>query len=306
MEWMGYGVGIIGILVGVTGITLFLLSQKEVKSLIEQLEKFKSNPTNQEIRLRGGNKLCEQLAIKINETLREKKRLQSEYIKMDRQLREAVANISHDLRTPLTSIMGYVQLLEQEHLIEDKRNQYLKIIKGRAENLKSLIESFYELSKLESEDYTICCEEIHLERIFCELVANFYQDFVDKNLEIQMNIEENLPSIWADEKATTRILLNLIQNALRYAKKNIEVNISQEEERVKIQIANEAGELKAEDVPHLFDRFFMVNRVRNGEGTGVGLAVVKKLVAMINGKVDARLVENQLIIGIYFNKYKNK
>lgn len=128
------------------------------------------------------------------------------------------------------------------------------------------IEDFYELSRLNNEAYPIKCEEIHLDRIFCELMANFYQDFVDKNLKVEMNIEENVSSIWADERATTCIVLNLIQNTLRYAKKNIQVNISQEDKMVKIEIIHEAGNLKVEDVLHLFDRFFMANRVCNGEG----------------------------------------
>lgn len=306
MMWIGYIVGIVGVTVGVINSTLFLLSQKEVKGLIEQLEEMKANSTNQKIRVRGSSKLYRKLATCINNMIHEKNQLRSEYMQMDRELREAIANISHDLRTPLTSIIGYVQLFNREELPEEKKKQYLHIIASRAENLQGLIESFYELSQINSNDYVLEYQEIHLDRIFCELMASFYQDFVDKYLEIQMNIEEHLPSIWADEKAITRILLNLIQNTLRYAKKNIQVNILQVKEEIQLTIINEAGELKMEDVPYLFERFFMANRVRNGEGTGVGLAVVKKLVVMMGGRVEAQLLGEQIAISIILRQPHSK
>ncbi len=306
MMWIGYIVGIVGVTVGVINSTLFLLSQKEVKGLIQQLEEMKANSTNQKIRVRGSSKLYRKLATCINNMIHEKNQLRSEYMQMDRELREAIANISHDLRTPLTSIIGYVQLFNREELSEEKKKQYLHIIASRAENLQGLIESFYELSKINSNDYVLEYQEIHLDRIFCELMASFYQDFVDKHLEIQMNIEEHLPSIWADEKAITRILLNLIQNTLRYAKKNIQVNILQVKEEIQLTIINEAGELKMEDVPYLFERFFMANRVRNGEGTGVGLAVVKKLVVMMGGRVEAQLLGEQIAISIILRQPHSK
>lgn len=306
MEWIGYLIGGIGIIIGVIGVTLFLLSQKEVKNLINQLEEINSKETNQRVQISGGNKQYKQLAISINQIIEARKNTQKEYMRMERELREAIANISHDLRTPLTSILGYLQLLEKGQLEAEKQKQYLNVIQGRAENLKGLIENFYELSKLNSGTYPLEYQRIHIDRIFCELMANFYQDFMDKNLKLQMNIEENLPSIWTDEKAITRILLNLIQNTLRYAKKDIKVNISEEEKWIKVAITNEAGELKEEDIPQLFDRFFMANRVRNGKGTGVGLAVVKKLASMINAEVGAELEEQRVTIWVSFIKDENK
>lgn len=303
---MSYLVGGIGVVVGVIGITLFYLSQKEIKNLIGQLEEMNGSETNQKFQVASSNPLYKQMAIKMNIMIDEKKKAHAEYIRMERELRETIANLSHDLRTPLTSMIGYLQLLEKKELEREKQNQYLHIVQGRAENLKGLIENFYELSQLNNDDYRIEYQEIHLERIFCELMANFYQDFVDKNLELQVNIEERLPSIGGDEKAITRILLNLIQNTLRYARKNIQVTISQQEEGVKLTITNEAGQLTTEDVPYLFDRFFMANRVRNGEGTGIGLAVVKKLATMMEAKVGAEILGDQLIIWVIFMRYKNE
>lgn len=303
MGWMMYLIGgIIGAIIGVIGITLFLLSQKELKYLIKQLEEINSKETNQRVQVSSGNRMYQLLAVKINENITQKKKMQQEHIRMERELKETISNLSHDLRTPLTSIIGYLQLLEQEGLDLDKRKQYLNIVKGRAENLKGLVENFYELSQLNSSEYPLEYQEIHIDRMVCELSASFYQDFVDRKLELKIDIEEGLPSIYADERAVTRILLNLIQNALRYAKKHIEVQLIQKDEMIQLMILNEAGALVKEDVPYLFERFFMANRVRNGEGTGVGLAVVKKLVMMMDGKAKAELIDDRIAISISFKK----
>ena len=301
---MDYIISGIGILIGVIGITLFWLSQREIRSLIKQLNEINYKETNQKIMVRSSSALYKTLATKLNETIEEKKQSQRDYIKMEKELKETIANLSHDIRTPLTSISGYLQLLQQEDLDEEKKKKYLQIISGRTRNLQGLVESFYELSQLNSSEYKLECEEIHIERIMCELIASFYQDFVDKGLSLQIDIQENLPSAYANEGAVTRILLNLIQNTLRYAHKNIQIKLAQEGIYIKLSIINESGELKEDDVPYLFDRFFMGNRVRNGEGTGVGLAVVKKLVILLGGKVEAEIINERLVIEVYFKIFR--
>lgn len=297
---MEFSIGVIGIILGVIGITLFVLCRIEFISIINQLNRINHHKTNQRVIIKGNSKISKELGRKINETLNEKHHSQEEHIRMEKELREMIANLSHDLRTPLTSISGYLQLLEKEDIDEEKKKKYIQIISGRVQNLKGLIENFYELSKVDSEQYEIEYEEVHIGRILCELIAEFYQEFVDKDLDLQIKMDEQLPSIYGNGTAITRILLNLIQNTLRYAKKNVEIKVTKQDQEVKLSISNEAGALKEEDVPYLFDRFFMANRVRNGEGTGVGLAVVKKLVTLLNGRVEARLENEQIIISIYF------
>lgn len=303
MQWIDYLIGVIGSILGVIGITLFLLSQKEIKNLISQLDQINHLETNQKITVGTGSKVYRALAIRLNEIIDEKKNAQRAFIKMEGELRETIANLSHDLRTPLTSMIGYMQLLEKENLEQEKRKQYLQIISGKAKNLQGLVENFYELSQINSNEYTLNCQEIHIERVFCELMASFYQDFVDKGLELKIEIEDYLPSIYADETALTRIILNLIQNTLRYAKKNIHIRITKEENRVRLTVMNEVGELKESDIPYLFDRFFMANRVRNGEGTGVGLAVVKKLVNIMGGEAVAEIIGDQIAISVVFKSF---
>lgn len=217
MQLVGIVIGVIGFIIGVTGITLFWLNKIEIKKIIKQVEYISAKETNKEVVVGVPNKSVKDLANSINELVRKKKESRQEHIKLEHELREAIANISHDLRTPLTSILGYVQLVEgklnlkdrsfnrEEPLSEEEENLrkvagYLEIIKSRAGTLNELVESFYELSKVSSNDSTLELEAIHMERITCELIADFYQNFVDKNLKLQIDIPEKVSSIIGEKK----------------------------------------------------------------------------------------------------------
>lgn len=340
MKWIGVAIGITGLMIGVLGVTLFFRIKKEIRRIIVQLDYINTHETNKEISIGTSLEVLNELARKVNELIQEKKTSQQNYIRMDHELREAIANISHDLRTPLTSILGYVQLIEGkvvkckqvisektadklysediEKIMDkepkgikangiegelEKTESYLTIIKGRAEALNNLVESFYELSKLSSSGYELESEEIHIERIVCELMATFYQDFVDKNLHLNLIMPEKLPTIDGEHRSVERVMMNLIQNTLRYARKEVELKVEEQEEYVVISLTNEAGDVKAEDLPYLYDRFFMTNRVRSGEGTGIGLAVVKKLMELMGGQATARLENERLSFILKWRKW---
>lgn len=287
--------GCIGTLVGVIAITLFWLQKKAIKEIVKQLIFINTHKTNKEVVVGTQEKDIYDLVSQLNMIIKEKKKRQQEYIRMDRELREAITNISHDLRTPLTSILGYIQLIEKDEKVDKEMlSRYLKTISGRAESLNLLVESFYELSRLNNHEVEIVNEEVHIDRIICELIAEFYNKFVDKKLELKIDIPQNLSSALGEVHSIERVVLNLFQNSLRYASKEVEIVLREEKTFIVLEIANEAGEVKEEDLPYLFDRFYMADRVRSGEGTGVGLAVVKKLMEMMSGEASVTFKNGQL------------
>ena len=219
--------------------------------------------------------------------------------------RREVANISHDLRTPLTSVIGYIQLLEDEDLSEEEREKYKEILLSRAKSLEGLIEGFYDLSRLESGDYRLELESVNLQNTLCEILASFYNDFESRGIKPQIDIDEKAPPIIVDANAVRRIFTNLIQNVLKHDGKNFSVTLKQEDGLIVTAFANDAPQLGQEDAEHLFERFYTADRMRSGQNTGLGLAIVKELAEKMNARANAELTDGRLNIEVVWETYVN-
>ena len=213
-------------------------------------------------------------------------RMENEKIKMRADL---LRSVSHDIRTPLTSILGYLQLLEDPGLTEGERREYLAVIAGRARTLQSLITSFYDLSRLEGGEYLLQREKVDLYASLSGLLAAFYNDFTGRGFDMEVELAEGLPQVWADAGAVLRIFTNLIRNALEHGEGRMEIRLYQEGGQVVSRFSNETHALTAEDVPHVFDRFFTSDKMRTGRNTGLGLAIVKALAGQMDCRAEAAL-----------------
>lgn len=289
---------VMGSLIGILGVTLFLLDRQEIKKLTEKLQEINGEDTQTKLTVMSGMKHFNRLVIEINKLIEDKNKARQNYCRMDKELKEAITNISHDFRTPLTSVRGYLQLLEQDSLEDEKKQKYLRTIENRTGSLSQLIENFYELSRVSSGDYKVEMKKIHIDKVFCELISDFYKEFVDKTLEPQIIIEDNLPMAWADEEVVERVFLNIIQNALRYAKHYFKAEIKVTQEGILTAFSNEAGDLSAEDAACLFNRSFTANKERSKGHTGIGLAAAKQLVEKAGGSIAAEVNNGILTITI--------
>lgn len=276
--------------------TLYILLYKEVRNITNQLKEINKVKTNSKVLLSTSNKGAKKLTLEINKALEEKQKAEAEHKKMDLEIRQAIANVSHDLRTPLTSIMGYIQLMEDSRLCEDEKSQYLDIVKKRTKSLQVLIDSFYDLSRLEGKEYKFSLKSMNLYNILCDTIALFYNDFLDKGIEPIMNLEEKLPLVIVDDNAVRRVISNLIQNMLKYSKEFINISLRQQENHVIMTFTNDAKDLEKEDVEQLFNRFFTGDRTRSGKNTGLGLAITKELVEQMGHKIFAELSGGKLSI----------
>ena len=167
-------------------ITLLILRRREIEKLTEKLREINDSETNEELRMGYPNSKIEDLIEEINKSLKINKKITEEYKKKDIELRQSIANISHDLRTPLTSIIGYIQLIQDEDITKKEKKQYISILESRSNNLKELISSFYDLSRLQADEYVIDCEWVSLSNILCDHIASFYSEFISKGLEPKM------------------------------------------------------------------------------------------------------------------------
>ncbi len=286
---------LLGTLAGIS-ITLLFLTKSEIKHITGDLKKINDIDTNQKVTLSFQNRSLQNLAREINKNIDQKQQTEVKYKHMDIELRQAIANISHDLRTPLTSIIGYIQLIKSDDLSNEEKSEYIDIILNRAKSLKMLISGFFDLSRLEANEYAFELESISLSNILCELIASFYNDFTNKEIEPLIEIDESVPEIIGDENAIRRVFSNLIQNSLKHGDKFISVSLKRDGNYIITTFTNNANNLNPDDIDHLFERFFTGDRTRTGKNTGLGLAITKALVEQMGHSITASFRDNNLSI----------
>ncbi|NEZ47133.1 HAMP domain-containing histidine kinase [Clostridium niameyense] len=283
------------ILIIILSIRLFYL-ESQLSNLIKQLSYINKNNTNKSITIGLLNKKIEVLSENINEIIDKKKQGEASKVKLENDLRQIIANMSHDLRTPLTSIVGYIQFLKLDNINEIERREYLSIAEKRAKSLEGLLNDFYELSLIESLDYKVNFEKINITRIVKESVLGKYSDFIGKDIKPNLKILTKNIFIIADKKLLERIIENLLSNCIKYAKDNIKIILREENNNILLKISNTTEELNKKDVEYIFDRFYMADKTRSGKGTGLGLSIAKGLIEKINGDIKADIKENVFTI----------
>lgn len=275
-----------------------ILNRKEIRNIKKNLNKINSSDTNEKIKISVSDKYIQELAMEINNCLRSKQQLERNYKELEVELRQAIANMSHDLRTPLTSIKGYIQLIKDEDISKEEKNDYINIIEKRANSLQMLITSFYDLSRLQANEYNFNYEKINVSNILCEIISEFYEDFISKGLEPNINIDEKVECVISDKNAINRIFINLIQNILKHSKGEVSISLKRKDEYIEVEFKNYAPELTLYDASHMFDRFFTRDRMRTGQNTGLGLAITKSLVEKLGGNITSKLEDKYLYINV--------
>lgn len=201
--------------------------------------------------------------------------------------------ISHDLRTPLTSILGYLQLVEEDSLTPEQRREYLAVIRSRAATLQTLITSFYDLSRIEGGQWQLEREPVDLARELADQLAAAYEQLEQAGLQVSVKIADGLPPVWGDRNGVVRVLSNLLTNAYRHGTGTLEARLYREGDHVVSAFSNDAPGMTDEDVERVFERFYTVDRMRTGQNTGLGMAIVKALAERMGGQVSARLEDGR-------------
>lgn len=252
--------------------------------------------TNTLITISSGDRVARRLAGQLNDQLRllrqERRRLQSG----DRELKEAVTNISHDLRTPLTAICGYLDLLKGEEK-SNTAKRYLSMIENRTEAMKMLTEELFHYSVITFEEEQMEYEEVVLNRVLEESISAYYGAFKKAGItpEIKMTEKKILRSL--DKKTLQRILGNVISNGIKYSGGDFQIELTDYGE---INFTNTAPCLNAVQVGRLFQRFYTVAAAR--QSTGLGLSIAKNLTEKMGGKITAEYQNGRLCIKILFEK----
>lgn len=289
--WLWAAIGILVLLVAALIIKIYLL-QKAAKEIEEAFIDRLITDTNTLIDISTRDKHMRKLANAINIQLRKLRMERHRFCQGDTELKNAVTNISHDLRTPLTAIFGYLELLEQEDKSEDAC-RYIEIIQNRAEILKQLTEELFRYSVLITSEENAVKESVIINNVLEESIAAFYTVLSERNIIPQLAITEKKIIRNLDRSALSRVFSNLLSNALRYSDGDLDIILSDTGE---ITFTNTAAELNTVQVGRLFDRFYTVEAAR--KSTGLGLAITRTLVEQMNGTIVAKYENNRLSICI--------
>ncbi|WP_195940136.1 sensor histidine kinase [Romboutsia sp. 1001713B170131_170501_G6] len=282
------------LIIGFTYIVIrFISIKKQLRKIKIQLNK------KERINIILNDKDVEKIAESFNIVLQEQKQLEINIRNREEKLKQSISNISHDLRTPLTAIRGYITLLE--NCTEKERNMYIGILSKKSEELNNLINNFYELSIFDNDSYQIDIKAIDIVEIIMETVISNYALIKNKEIEIDNKLPSKSIEIQGGEVVCSRIIQNLVSNAIKYSTGYISIELKEFDEYVIFKIRNSVSDLTQDDLKYLFDRFYTVDKSRNRSGSGLGLFIVKVLLDKIDGEVyEVSLSDDILSISILF------
>jgi signal transduction histidine kinase len=292
---MQYVCIVLVILVLLLAVRLYFL-HRSLWSAAEDMADIEEAPDqNRQLKSRTMDQSLEPLLTRINLLYSARQKERINYQRREQQIRQEIENISHDLRTPLTSILGYLDLIEDEDTSEAEQTEYLGIIRRRAKILQSFIHDFYEISRIEADDYPLQLVSIPLQNTLKEIVVAYYLEFEKRNITVDISLEDKPCHIITDKLQFERILNNLVQNALKYAVNQFSIKQTQTKDSCCIQFINDTGNITEEELSRIFERFYTGDQSRSNQSSGLGLTITKLLTEKMKGHIEAKK-ENDLFI----------
>lgn len=262
---------------------LFCLQKQEIRSIGRQLDVILSQDTNELVHTENGS--LTKLIARINVLLKEMRRSRMHYSRKSHYLEQMMTNISHDLRTPMTSAMGFLDLVLNSGLPEEEKERELGIVWQRLIRLEELIDSFFELSRMISSDQRPQMEQVNLTEILQESIANYFDDFCGQEREITLHCDQNRLMIESNRHMLMRIFDNLIGNACKHGMGNLAVTVTAGE---KLHVCFENGlDVPELDTSAIFDEFYTTDMSRTKGNTGLGLAIAKQFTQILGGTISA-------------------
>lgn len=286
-------IGILTAIVILLGVKIYLL-QKAAREINEQFSEKLTTDTNTPIRISCSDRYMCRLAADINVQLRRLRAGQLRFRQGNRELADAVTNISHDLRTPLTAVCGYLDLLKQTDCPAEAR-RYLDIIEERTGTLKQLTEELFRYFAASSSIDEFSLEEININGVLEETVSSYYAALKGRNIKPRITMPERKVIRTLNQTALSRIFANLLSNAIKYSDGDLTVSLSESGE---IRFSNHASNLNELQAMQLFNRYYTVESA--GKSTGLGLSIAKELTEKMNGEIDISFMDGVLSISIQF------
>ena len=276
-----------------------LLMKRSIRNMTEELKFTRDEDYNRQLRVELIDSDINELANEINKNIDYQKNMKLETEKTKRQLEQSISDIAHDLRTPLTVVKGNLQMLEGETL-SDKGREYLEISARKAETLKGMVDEFFELSVLESDNSVVEFCDVEVISFLSEIIIEYETLIRDNNLEPEISFPDTSVTIKATREMLSRVFSNLFSNIFKYAEDSFSLNVTKGEDVCCIKLSNKVNPDAAIDEEHIFDRTYRADKARTEGSAGLGLYIAKLLVEKQKGSIEARIENNRLVFEITF------
>ncbi len=277
--------------------------KKQINHMLEELHMLGMEHSDTNMLLTSAVHIgkTEEVIAQVNKVIAVKRQRQEQLLRENRSYRDSITCISHDIRTPLTSAKGYIQMLSDSAVPEAKKKEYARIVERRLNDLADLLDQLFLYARMEAGEFSLDIVSFNASNVFAETVSLFYEDFVKKDCEPHVYIVPKPCRLRADRQAFVRIVENLIKNALVHGTGGYELSIDQEGNQAVLRVANKTESIEQEDMERIFDRFYTTDCSRSRRTTGLGLAIVKELTERMGGAAWACLENGVFSVEIRFD-----
>ena len=302
---MGFIIGILVVII--LGLLWYLFMLKtEMKRIGNDLDDILTIDSNQLLHEKLSDRDVKVFLKKINDMIVRVRRKEIDLERRDNYLQKEITNITHDLRTPLTSALGYIDLILRSDMTKEEQIKELKIVERRLIRLQELIGAFFEFSMITTSNHEVEIKQMNLVAVVEECMSYYYDDFISNNKNIKFICDYKKCMINSNLEMMKRIIDNLLGNALKYSDKDLTISLSEnnaDRDKCKIILSFSNGVGEADiDVEHIFDEFYTADISRTKGNTGLGLAIVKEFTEVLGVDINAVLEEKELIINLIFTQ----
>ncbi|MCI9101252.1 MAG: HAMP domain-containing histidine kinase [Lachnospiraceae bacterium] len=259
-------------------------TRARLREISEKLERIIDTDSDERIMVFTENRELMELAAQMNCLLENHQKMKADSRRAQAASKKMLANISHDLKTPMTVILGYLEIMQLDGAVTD---EMLKKIQQKAQNVMELMNHFFTLAKLESGDLELELSQVDAAEICREGILDFYEILIGSGFQVEIDLPETAVYVWGDREAIQRILSNLISNAVRYGKdgKYLKVALRSDGKYVYLDVADKGKGIEKSFADSVFDRLFTMedSRSRDIQGNGLGLTIAKNLAVQQGG-----------------------
>lgn len=284
------------LIIGVMAVTIVWLSysrrrlNQNIDEITDKIAEIIQDETDEKVLIQTDQHKTQQLLVQINRLLFHKQKVIADYAKTQESMKKMISNMSHDLKTPLTVILGYAEKLNQEQPMTQEEQKYVVMrLNHKVNSLVGLLNQFFDLVKIESEDYEIPLSKISLNEICRQIVLEFYDLLSSKGLRVEIEIPEQPIYIFGNEQALHRIFSNLISNSIRYGSDGgvFGLTLREEGEFVAVDVWDRGKGIAEVNQDRVFERLYTLDDARNPQfqGSGLGLSISKRLTEGMKGTI---------------------